>query len=308
MTNVSQLPGPSRWPGAKTVCSPGSSHRVHDPPPDPERKRASDSLRKKRRKPRSCRALVDAGGGTRTPDTRIMIGADLQGFYVGWAFSVGLGLVRWGHFCSVGDKGRDTLWRDRSVAQKRSYRTLSGRPLWVTPRAGCMKTAHASSGPRVSFDPGCPTLSCLPNTANSGIRIGRARNRSVASRVDLETLEKRLLLRDLQKGPKGSVHPKSRRNALATEAFAEHVGPALDLRIVRENNSSGPVCTPRKERSRSWSITCVSLPAPPAAATYPRTSASSSIGGAPANRRSSSSMSTPGIWDSTRIASNANCE
>jgi hypothetical protein len=51
----------------------------------------------------------DAGGGTRTPDTRIMIGALALGFGGVEAGFVGFGSVRSDQICRVGDTFRDTL-------------------------------------------------------------------------------------------------------------------------------------------------------------------------------------------------------
>jgi hypothetical protein len=65
----------------------------------------------------------DAGAGIEPPDTRIMISADLQGFYVARAFSVGLGRVGWGHFCRVGDRVWDRMVFVCKLARKRCEST-----------------------------------------------------------------------------------------------------------------------------------------------------------------------------------------
>jgi hypothetical protein len=56
-----------------------------------------------------CRLFADVGGGTRTPDTRIMIGALALVFAAFEAGFVGLSEVQRGQICGVGDTVRDML-------------------------------------------------------------------------------------------------------------------------------------------------------------------------------------------------------
>ena len=63
--------------------------------------------------------LSDAGGGTRTPDTRIMIGAVALVFDPVQVGFVGFGGVRPGEICGVGDMARDMVWGGGSGASTR---------------------------------------------------------------------------------------------------------------------------------------------------------------------------------------------
>src|SRR3954470_20325342 len=94
----------------------------------------------------AMQGFFDAGGGTRTPDTRIMIGALALVFGGAAAAFVGLGGVRTGQICRVGDTVRDTAWR------RRRGRARLGHAAGEAPGA---ERAALSAKPSDRADAGC---------------------------------------------------------------------------------------------------------------------------------------------------------
>ena len=103
------------------------------------------------------RGFFDAGGGTRTPDTRIMIGALALVYGGAKAGYAGFGGIRRGQICRVGDTVRDAVDRHRGNGVQARVRirrpVLRGSHRLVNQRVVCerLRSYDRLVGPRDSL-------------------------------------------------------------------------------------------------------------------------------------------------------------